>query len=166
KKETSPVSSGLLGSGRSNSFDFPPSTFEEIKQIAIDQYGYDPGAFGNTIEQEQNNSKVLAKLDWNISQDHKLMVRYNYVDAKDEEGINRGSSSYSFSNRLYNFNSTQHSFVAEINSSFGNNASNMFRAVYTRIRDSRDVVAQPFPQVSISLGFPEKSGFGSIDMGI
>ncbi len=166
KRETSPITGGLIDSGQDNSFDMYPSTFEQISEIAQNQYGYNPGSFGNDIDQTQDNNKLLAKLDWNINDDHKLTFRYNHVDATDEEGLGRGTSSYSFSNRQYDFNSTQNSFVAELNSSFGNNMSNTFRAVYTRIRDSRDVVAEPFPQVSVSLGFPEKSGFGSIDMGI
>ncbi len=166
KRETAPNTTGLLGSSGDNTFDFEPSTFATIQSIAQNQYGYDPGSYGSTLEQSQDNDKILAKLDWNINQDHKLTFRYNYVDAIDEEGVGRGTDSYSFSNRQYNFNSTQNSYVAELNSSFGNNASNTFRAVYTRIRDSRDVAATPFPQVEFSLGFPEKSGFGSILMGI
>ncbi|TYP93975.1 Carboxypeptidase regulatory-like domain-containing protein [Fodinibius salinus] len=166
KREVAPLRSGLLNSGEPNSFDFPTSTLSQIQSIARNNYSYDPGTFGGTLDQRQDNNKVLAKLDWNINQDHKLTFRYNYVDAMDEEGISRSAGSYSFSNRQYNFNSTQHSFVTELNSSFGNNMSNTFRAVYTRIRDSRDVDAEPFPEVSVSLPFPNKSGFGSIDMGI
>jgi len=167
KRETAPITGGILGSGQDNSFDIPASTFTEIQDIAQNQYGYNPGSFGNTIDQTQDNNKILAKIDWNINQDHKLTFRYNHVDATDEEGIGRGSSSYSFSNRQYNFNSAQNSFVAELNSSFGNNMSNTFRAVYTRIRDSRDVVAQSFPEVSISLPLQNNTGnFGSISMGI
>jgi len=166
KRESAPLTSGLINSGQDNSFDFYPSTFDQIKNIAQNQYGYNPGDYGGTINQDQDNNKILAKIDWNIDQDNKLTFRYNHVDATDNEGIGRGSSSYSFTNRQYNFNSTQNSFVAELNSSFGNNTANMFRAVYTAIRDSRDVVAQPFPEVNVSLPFPEKSGFGSIYMGI
>ena len=166
KRETSPITGGLINSGRDNSFDMQPSTFDRIQGIAQNRYGYDPGNYLGDLEEEQDNNKILAKLDWNINQDHKLTFRYNHVDATDGQGINRGSSSYSFSNRKYEFNNKQNSFVAELNSSFGNNASNTFRAVYTRIRDSRDVVAEPFPMVSVSLPFPEKDGFGSIDMGI
>lgn len=166
KREINPTTTGLIDSGQDNTFDFYPSTFDEIKNIAQSQYGYNPGSFGGKLNQAQNNNKVLAKLDWNIDQGNKLTFRYNYVDATDEEGIGRGSSSYSFSNRQYNFNSIQNSFVTELNSSLGIKASNTFRAVYTTIRDSRDVVATPFPQVEISMGFPEKSGFGSIMMGI
>lgn len=166
KRESTPLATGILGSGQGNTFDFPASTFTEISNIAQNEYGYDPGGFGDIINQSQDNDKLLAKLNWNINDDHKLSFRYNYVSAIDEEGIGRGTSSYSFENRQYDFNSTQNSYVAELNSSFGNNMSNTFRAVYTRIRDSRDVVAQPFPEVEISLPFPEKSGFGSFFMGI
>lgn len=167
KRETAPITGGILGSGQDNSFDIPASDFAEIRDIALNQYGYDPGNFGNNIEQAQDNNKLLAKLDWNINQDHKLTFRYNFVDAIDEEGIGRGSSSYSFSNRQYNFNSTQNSLVAELNSSFGNNMANTFRAVYTRIRDSRDVVAEAFPEVNISLPLQNDTGdFGSVFMGI
>lgn len=166
KREVAPLTGGLINSGQDNSFDMNPSTFEEIQNIAQSQYGYNPGSFGNTLDLAQDNNKVLAKIDWNVNDDHKVTFRYNHVDATDEEGLGRGTSSYSFSNRQYNFNSAQNSFVAELNSSFGNSASNTLRAVYTRIRDSRDVVAEPFPEVNISLPFPEKSGFGSIFMGI
>jgi len=165
KRETAPITGGILGSGQDNSFEVPASTFSQIQNFAQNQYGYNPGTFGNTLDQSQDNNKLLAKLDWNINQDHKLTFRYNFVDATDEEGISRGSSSYSFSNRQYNFNSSQNSIVAELNSSFGNNMSNTFRAVYTRIRDSRDVVAQPFPEVNISVA-DANDDFASIYMGI
>lgn len=166
KREMAPIIGGLRGSNQDNIFDIEPSTLGSIKSIAQNQYGYNPGTYGNRINQSQDNDKILAKLDWNINEDNKLMFRYNYVGALDEEGISRGSFSYDFSNRQYNFNSTQHSLVAELNSSFGNNMSNMFRAVYTSISDERNVVAQPFPQVTISLPFVDRQGFGSVNMGI
>ncbi|NGP88679.1 TonB-dependent receptor [Fodinibius halophilus] len=166
KRETAPITGGIMGSSQDNSFDVPASTFSEIQNIAQNKYNYNPGSFGNNLDQKQDNNKILAKIDWNINQEHKLTFRYNYVDATDNEGIGRGSSSYSFSNRQYNFNSTQNSYVAELNSSFGNNTSNTFRAVYTRIRDSRDVVADPFPQVSIEVPLEDGGDTGNILMGI
>ncbi len=90
KRETAPITGGILGSGQDNSFDVPASTFSQIQNIAESQYNYNPGTFGNTLDQSQDNNKLLAKLDWNINQDHKLTFRYNFV-----EGISRGSSSYS-----------------------------------------------------------------------
>ena len=166
KRESAPIIAGLRGSNQDNVFDIEPSSLDNIKNIAESQYGYNPGTYGNRITQSQDNDKILAKLDWNINQNNKLMFRYNYVGALDEEGIGRGSSSYDFSNRQWNFDSKQHSLVAELNSSFGNNMSNMFRAVYTNISDQRNVAAEPFPQVTVSLPFVDRQGFGSVNMGI
>src|SRR5699024_11330617 len=102
------------------SSDVCSSDLERIREIAKKQYGYDTGGFRDRLKKNQDNDKVLAKIDWNINEDHKLSVRYNYVSAVDEQGRFRDANSYSFSNRGYNYNSTQNSIVAELNSSFGN----------------------------------------------
>jgi hypothetical protein len=154
KRETAPITTGIQGSGAANIFDIPASTFNEIQDVFQNQYGYNPGGFSSPLDQSQDNNKILLKLDYNINQNHNLSLRYNYVDAVDEDGIGRGRFEYDFSNRQYEFNSSQNSIVAQLNSSFGNNAYNEFRAVYTRIRDSRDVVAEAFPEVEIEV-FPE-----------
>lgn len=151
KRETAPITTGIAGSGASNIFNVDASTFNEIQNVFQSQYSYDPGGFASPLDQSQDNNKALVKLDYNINQNHNLSFRYNYVDAVDEDGIGRGRFDYDFSNRQYEFNSTQNSVVAQLNSSFSNNTYNEFRAVYTRIRDSRDVVAEPFPQVEIEV---------------
>ncbi len=167
RRETQPITTGIQGSGANTVIPFDASTFDQIKSIAQNQYGYNPGDYTSPLDVDQDNDKILAKIDWNINDDHKFTFRYNYVDATDEEGIGRGRFDYSFSNRQYNFNSTQNSYVAQLKSTFGNNVYNEFRAVYTRIRDSRDVVAQPFPEVEISLDSdPGNFDFRSIYMGI
>lgn len=167
KRETSPITGGILGSGATNQVNFEASTFDEISNVLQSQYNYDPGAYTSPLDGETNNDKVLAKLDWNINQSNKLSFRYNFVDAIANRGISRGSSSYTFSNRQYDFNSQQNSAVAELTSTFGNNAYNEARVVYTRIRDSRDVPTQRFPSVSISIPYDDdRSGFGSINAGV
>lgn len=153
KRETSPITGGIIGSGATNIIDFNASTFDRIAEIMQNQYGYNVGAYTSPLDEEENNDKLLAKLDWNINQDHKLSFRYNYVDALANRGISRGSSEYTFSNRQYDFNSRQNSAVAELTSSFGNDTYNELRLVYTRIRDSRDVPAQRFPHVTVELPF-------------
>ena len=166
KRETSPITTGISGSGAPNTIDFSAATFNEISNIFQNQYGYNPGAFTSPLDQSQDNNKLLLKLDYNLAQNHKLTLRYNYVDAVDEDGIGRDDEEYSFSNRQYEFNSTQNSVVAQLNSTFGNSAYNELRVVYTRIRDSRDVVAEAFPEVEVSLPFETQSGFGGIFAGI
>ncbi len=167
KRETSPITDGIIGSGAPNVFDFSSATLNEISNIFQAQYNYDPGAFTSPLDTDTNNDKLLVKLDWNISRDHKLSFRYNYVEAIANRGISRSTGSFTYSNRQYDFNSQQNSFVAELTSRLSDNSFNEARVVYTRIRDSRDIPAQRFPSVTLSLPFEsDRSGFGSINAGV
>ena len=47
-----------------------------MKNFLINNYGYDPGSYNN-YNKDQGNLKLLARLDWNISQKHHLSLRYN-----------------------------------------------------------------------------------------
>ncbi|MDX1638165.1 MAG: TonB-dependent receptor [Balneolaceae bacterium] len=149
KRRNDPLNTGIQGSGAASVFPLGQSTFDEIKSIAMNQYGYDPGSV-DLITQDQDNDKILAKLDWNINDDHKLTLRHNFVNARDDDGIGRSVESYDFSNRQYIFRSKQNSTVAELSSNLGNNIYNQARLVYTRIRDERDVQSEPFPEVTIN----------------
>ena len=133
-----------------NAFREDPETFNTIREIAQNQYGYDPGSF-DPLTQRTDNEKFLAKLDWNINDSHRLTLRHNYVNAIDGSGLSRGSGSFGFSNSEYLFHSVQNSTTAQLNSTLGPNMYNEARLVYTRVRDQRDIDSAPFPSVAINL---------------
>lgn len=165
KRESAPISTTL--GNKVEQFPVAVSVFEEITQITQNRSGYDPGGYGNVLSADQNNVKLLAKINWNINENNKLMFRYNYLQAFDDRGISRSPSSYSFSNARYKFKTKMHSFVVELNSDIGNNMSNMFRAVYTHIKDYRNLANQPYPDVGISVTANEpQCRYCSISMGI
>ncbi|MGH2623281.1 MAG: TonB-dependent receptor, partial [Sphingobacterium sp.] len=97
-------------------------TAQLIADHTLKTYGYDVGAYGPTDTKTQNN-KVFTKLDWNINDKHSLSVRYNYIDAFDDN-ISRSSSSFRFGNNAYKFANKQHVAVAELRSNFSNRFSN------------------------------------------
>jgi hypothetical protein len=41
-------------------------------------YGYDPGSFDNNVRTLKSD-KLIGKIDWNISDNHKLSVKHSYV---------------------------------------------------------------------------------------
>ncbi|HYW34729.1 MAG TPA: carboxypeptidase regulatory-like domain-containing protein, partial [Balneolaceae bacterium] len=151
KRQSSPVGGGLPGSNAGNVFNVSPDTLAEIQSIFQNKYGYNPGSYNNAISLHNNNNKVLAKFNWNIDNNNKLMFRYNHVDSKVGDGISRGKYSYDFSNRKYYRKSKQNSFIAELNSNFSSSMSNTLRAGYTRIRFGRYVADKAFPQVDVNL---------------
>jgi hypothetical protein len=132
---------------------------DSIRQRMIDVYDYDPGEYEGFIH-ETNNDKILAKLDWNVNENHNLVFRYNFLDAERDlpphpfvlsfGGTGRGpnENSLPFQNAGYQINNELSSFALEINSR-SNKWANRFFASYNRFRDFRDPFSEPFPTIEI-----------------
>ena len=136
---------------------------DKIAEKLKKDYNYDPGSYtdypGGT-----DNSKVLARLDWNISQAHKLSLRYNNTqnqywyapngnscdDNFRNSNYNRSSAvSQPFSNNMYSQMSNVWSAAAELNSRFSSKVSNRLLATYTAINDQRGTNSSLFPHIDI-----------------
>jgi hypothetical protein len=132
---------------------------DSIRQRMIDVYDYDPGEYEGFIH-ETNNDKILAKLDWNVSENHKLVFRYNFLDAERDlpphpfvlsfGGTGRGpnENSLPFQNAGYQINNELSSFALEVNSR-SSKWANRFFASYNRFRDFRDPFSEDFPTIEI-----------------
>ena len=86
-----------------------------VKEKLVKDYGYDPGSYTD-FPGGTSNMKILARIDWNISRNHKLAVRFNHTknltwyspngnscdDKYRNKGYNRASDqAQPFSNNLY-----------------------------------------------------------------
>ena len=121
-------------------------------------YGYDPGTFANNARTLESNTFV-AKLDWNINENHNLSLRHSYVGAENLEARNSGNRNIGFLNGSEFFESNTNSTAIELNSRFGNKFSNNLVIGYTAVRDDRDPFGSPFPTVDI------QDGDGTISFG-
>ncbi len=122
---------------------------ERMSNILINKYGYNPGSFGATTI-KQPSMKIFARLDYNLSQNHKLTLRHNYVDAeRDILGSRNTNNRLSFDSYKYLFTNSTHSTVAILNSTFGNTMANELIAGYTRIRDTRGRKDNFLPEVEV-----------------
>jgi hypothetical protein len=129
-----------------------------LRSFLQEEYGYDPGTFGSVSDQ-LDGLKLFGKLDFNLSDNHRLTLRHNYTRA---EELNRNASfarRIEFSNNGLFFPSTTNSSALELNSTFGNNASNNLILGYTSVRDDRDPIGENFPYVIID------DGVGQIEFG-
>jgi len=139
------------------------AVLEQIKQKLIKDYNYDPGSYTD-FPGGTDNMKILARLDWNISDNHKLSLRYNQTnnglwqapngnscdDNFRNKSYNRASKeSQPFSNNMYKINNNVKSIAAELNSRFGDNATNRFIFTYTDIVDKRSTNSDLFPHIDI-----------------
>ena len=135
-----------------------------VRNHLINTWGYDPGRYqGYANETEQTGNKVLARIDWNISDKHKLAIRYNYLDANSMAVANGSSGpqprsswnrvsdrAMTFENGNYGFNNKVESLTAELNSTFNSKLSNKFLFTYSKIQDTRTTPSNKlFPFVDI-----------------
>lgn len=143
------------------------SDMEKVRKHLMDVYGYDPGSYTNYPGDESNN-KLLARIDWNITNNHKLSLRYNYTknqvwnvtngNSTDAGYRNRNMNrisehSMAFSNSLYSMDNVVNSFSFDLNSRFGSQMSNQFISTYTTIKDMRGSNSSPFPFIDIMAGY-------------
>ena len=145
-----------------------------VSNFLRENYGYETGAiegYANNFVNE--NYKALARLDWNITNDHRLTLRYNQVVASDDQQVNDSSApnprsssarisqnSYAFENANYGFENSVRSFTGEVNSNFGSKISNQLLVTYTRIQDKRTSDSSPFPFVDIKKDGDAYMSFG------
>ena len=61
------------------------STMDSIRTRMKNVYGYDTGPYEGYIH-KTNNEKWLLKLDWNINDDNNATLRYNFLNARREQG--------------------------------------------------------------------------------
>lgn len=129
------------------------ATQEQLTQIR-EQYkaltGYDAAEFGQHTP-ETWSANVLARLDWNINNNNKMMLRYNYGGASLDR-YSTSNSSYTFNDASFDQRNETHSLVFELQSRFSNSVSNELRAGWTRVRDWREAAAPDgAPNVSVTV---------------
>lgn len=127
-----------------------------MKRIAPN---YDLGSYKD-IENETNSNKVLAKINWNISDKHKLVLRHSYTFGENIDN-SRSATSLRFYNNGQYFPSTTNSSGIELSSILSNKLSNKFMLGYTRVRDDRDPLGDPFSAVTINIGDGRQITLGS-----
>ena len=121
-----------------------------------DYWNYEPGKY-QQYNHETYNNKLLVKLDWNVSKNHQISLRYNMLDAwKDilphpEAIIGRGPTSFRlpFENSSYRIFNKIHSIVGEWNSNYNNKWSNRMIFGYTQFRDEREPHSAQYPVIDI-----------------
>ena len=135
---------------------------EKVSKHVADKYGYDTGSWTD-FPADESNYKILARLDWNITQKHKLALRYNYtlnnawnspngssMDGGTRSAYNRMSLySMSFANAMYSMNNTVHTWSLDLNSRLTDNLSNQFLATFSKLDDIRGSNSEEFPFIDI-----------------
>ncbi len=138
------------------------SDLQAVSDYVRSKYGYETGSFTD-FPADENNYKLLARLDWNITDNHRLALRYNYTknlfynspNASSMDGGTRMSearmsqASMSYANSMYSMNNLVNSFSFDLNSRLSDNLSNQVLATFSKLDDLRGSTSDEFPFIDI-----------------
>jgi len=138
------------------------SDLQRVSEFVKSRYGYDTGSWTD-FPADEKNMKILARLDWNISNQHKLALRYNYTqnnvwnspNGSSMDGGTRMSGarmsqySMSFANSMYSMKNIVSTWSLDLNSRLSDNLSNQFLATFSKLDDIRGTNSEEFPFIDI-----------------
>ena len=149
---------------------------DDVTKYLKDTYGYDPGPYQDYAIAAPD-WKVMARVDWNINDVHKLNVRFNHtanmscsnpsssVSPMDDKvhytrNTHGRTSDYAMFFQSGQYQTLQQftSLAAELNSRFLNgNLNNMFRFTWSHQNEERSHTGEIFPSVDILQPVDEKT---------
>lgn len=134
--------------------------YETIRQASINTYGFDPGSFNDILNLPDGERKFLGKLDWNVTDGHRVAVTYqntqsSSVGSSAPGGLASPSSYVSFTASQPVVLSAQ--YFADWSDRF----STQVRVGYTKTRR----VSQPLFPAAGNIGLVQIQGFNANSFG-
>jgi len=143
-RKDQPSGFSIGGSGQQFGRTADAQRFVDILQS---QYGYSNGGL-DEFTRGINSDKIFARVDFNLSPNHQLTLRHNYINALNDIG-SQSFSFYRFPDNFYRIEDKTNSTVVQLNSRFGS-GFNELRLTYQTIRDQRAGPTE-FPTVTVRL---------------
>ncbi len=133
---------------------------QDLSKLMFDKFGYETGPFEN-FNSVSESTKFLARLDWNVNDNHKVSLRYVQHDSSSDVLISNSNSAglgnrtaqanaMSFKNGGYVIEDNTKSLVLEVNSKFSERWSNTFIGGYDLQEENRGIQGGGiFPTIDI-----------------
>ncbi len=109
--------------------------FDEVLAIA-EGYGYIAGGLPDALDVE--DEKIFAKIDWNITNDHRASFTYNYNDGFNFSPSDGGSTRLSDGNHYYERGAELNAYTGALYSDWSDSFSTEFRVSYLDL-DNRQI---------------------------
>ena len=161
KDERTDLGSGFVpntGSGAINESRVQEQDLIDVRNALLN-LGYDPGAYEG-FTYDSGSTKGIFKLDWNINDNNRFAIIYNFLNASKEKPAHptalgfRGpsASTLQFENAGYEINNKLQSVQLELNSKLSETVTNKLQVGYTHFDDFRNALSSPAPVISIEDG--------------
>ncbi|HEU4777695.1 MAG TPA: TonB-dependent receptor [Telluria sp.] len=119
---------GPLGSTAGTTVGITQSAISGAQQIAKDTWGMDIGTLGATPGSALRVKENMFKLDWNINDDHRAMVRYSKTSQAEPQFPSISATGVSLNSYFYSQEKSIETVVAQVFSDWTSSFSTEFKA--------------------------------------
>jgi len=116
----------------------PRSVIDDIADISRNVYQYDPGFIADNFPNA--DEKVLVKLDWNISDQHRASGTFQWNDGFNIARSDGDPNELEFSNHFYERGTELFTYTGALFSDWTDNFSTEFRASYTDVDNRQETI--------------------------
>ena len=149
EREAEAVSTGILGSGALNEFRITQAQLDQVRAAAAAYGATNIGSFDPINNISNSDKKVIAKLDWNITDTQRAAFRYNKTEG-DVLRQNTGLTTLQADSNRFVDNISFENWAGMLYSDWSENFSTEANVSYSEYR-SLPTSFSNFPQVSITV---------------
>ncbi len=127
---------GAIGTGAVQEVSVTQAEISEISEIANSLYQFDPGPIPSGLDNE--DEKLLVKLDWNINESHRLALTYLHNDGNNFQGADRDNNEIEFLKHHYERGAELNAWVGSLYSDWNDHFSTEIRLISQKL-DNRQI---------------------------
>ena len=156
---------GPDGSTAPNASQASLADYNAVREIAQEIYGVDAGTWDKSPQLE--DEKILAKIDWNINDDHRASFTYQKTEGNSTRNTSSNAYELKLSTHWYDKIENLESFAAHLYSSWTNDFSTEFKVAYKEVESIAATETKAFGDITVStdsgdIAFgPDKSRHGN-----
>ncbi len=143
---------GYAGSGNGEERPWlSQADYDRIESIAQNTYNYEPG--GQPGDGTQESEKYMLRLDWDINDQHRASMIYNYFDGFQLRDSDGDDDEFEFANHFYTKGAESETFTLKLTSQWTDALSTEVFYSSSEMNDSQVTVGNPeFADMQISIG--------------
>ncbi|MFC3033863.1 TonB-dependent receptor domain-containing protein [Pseudoalteromonas fenneropenaei] len=139
------VEYGFNGSNATNEFKVSKDTYDQFISLLDTKYGVQDGLGGAP---EDSNEKILAKLSWNISDEHRADFTYQWQDDQVDRSAAFGGSTVKLKSNGYTYQTKFNNFALKVYSDWSDVFSTEVGVSYKDVTNS-SITSTDFGQVTV-----------------
>ena len=138
---------GPEGANAPNATNINLDDYNEVLRVAQSTYGVDAGSWDEAPELK--DEKILAKIDWNINEDHRASFTYQSTEGNSTRNMSSNEYELKLSTQWYQKTENLESFAAHLYSTWTNDFSTELKVAYKEVETLQNTETKEYGDITV-----------------